>query len=231
MVVPKQAFGAAKNVSAEFLDNFQMDGLLGLAFRKINSIKPVQQNTFFENLKPNLAAPLFATALRSNAPGTYDFGFIDQSKYKGTLAYTEVDSSSGHWKIYVTGSSMLNYGFHAIVDSGSTLALLQPEYVDAYWAKVPHAVHDDTAGGYIFPCDADLPDFWLKIGGAKHVISGDYLNNGYMDDSGVMCFGALQSNNGFINAILGQTFMKGRYIVHEDSNGLPRMGLARLAHL
>jgi len=142
MVVPKQAFRAANNVSAEFLDNFQMVGLLGLAFRKISSIKPVQQNMFFDNLTTKLVAPLFAIALRDNAQGMYDFGLVGQSKYKGTLSYTEVDSSSGHCKIYVTESSMLNYCFYAIVNSGSTLALLEPEYVDAYWAKVPHAVHD-----------------------------------------------------------------------------------------
>jgi aspergillopepsin I len=73
------------------------DGLLGLAFSSINTVSPNPQTTFFDTVKSQLDSPLFAVTLKHNAPGTYDFGFIDSSKYKGSLVYADVDSSQGFW--------------------------------------------------------------------------------------------------------------------------------------
>jgi hypothetical protein len=73
------------------------DGLLGLAFSSINTISPNPQTTFFDTVKSQLDSPLFAVTLKHNAPGTYDFGFIDKSKYTGSLVYADVDSSQGFW--------------------------------------------------------------------------------------------------------------------------------------
>lgn len=61
-------------------------------------VQPKPQKTFFDTVKGELDAPLFAVALKHHAPGAYDFGFIDKKKYNGSIAYADVDSSDGFWK-------------------------------------------------------------------------------------------------------------------------------------
>lgn len=73
------------------------DGLLGLAFSSINTVSPRRQATFFDTVKSDLDKPLFAVTLKHGAPGTYDFGYIDQKKFTGSLTYTDVDNSQGFW--------------------------------------------------------------------------------------------------------------------------------------
>ena len=60
-------------------------------------VEPKAQTTFFDTVKSQLDAPLFAVTLKHQAPGSYDFGFIDHSKYTGDLTYADVDSSQGFW--------------------------------------------------------------------------------------------------------------------------------------
>jgi hypothetical protein len=60
-------------------------------------VRPQKQSTFFDNVKSHLAAPVFAANLKHAAPGSYDFGYVDRHKYRGSLTYTPVDSSRGFW--------------------------------------------------------------------------------------------------------------------------------------
>jgi aspergillopepsin I len=92
-----QAVEAASKISQQFVNDKNNDGLLGLAFSSINTVKPKSQTTFFDTVKGQLDSPLFAVTLKHNAPGTYDFGFVDKNKYTGSLTYTQVDSSQGFW--------------------------------------------------------------------------------------------------------------------------------------
>ncbi|RMZ68856.1 aspartic endopeptidase pep1 [Pyrenophora seminiperda CCB06] len=231
LVATQQAFGAAKTISPSFVNFPEYEGVLGLGFRKMQSIQPVQQNTFFDNIRDSLAAPLFATALRYNAPGTYDFGVIDTAKYTGELTWTEVNESIGCWEVYVSSTSIFpSTGFYAVVDTGTTLLILGDELVAAYYDDVPDSVNDPTFGGYVVPCDTELPDLEFELGGGYHVVPGMYMMVGAIDETGGMCYGGLQSND-LIDGVnvLGDIFMKGKYIVHEYADGLPRMGIAPLA--
>ena len=112
------------------------------------------------------------------------------------------------------------------------MILIDDALVDAYYAKVTGAVKDDTSGGYFFPCKTTLPDLWFMLGGAKQVVPGAYMNlPGSVGEgnNSTMCYGGVQSNGGgqSIN-VLGNVFMKGKYIVHDHANGYPRMGFAPL---
>lgn len=92
-----QAVEAATSVSAQFSQDQDTDGLLGLAFSTINTVSPTPQKTFFDTVKSSLAKQLFAVNLKYHAAGTYDFGFIDSTKYTGAITYVNVDSSQGFW--------------------------------------------------------------------------------------------------------------------------------------
>jgi aspergillopepsin I len=222
-----QAVEAASKISAQFTKDQNNDGLLGLAFSSINTVKPKPQTTFFDTVKSSLASPLFAVTLKHNAPGTYDFGFIDKSKYTGSLAYADVDNSQGFWEFtadsYKVGSQS-GSSIKGIADTGTTLLLLDDEVVSAYYKQVDGAQQDSSAGGYTFDCSAKLPDFTVTISGYDAVVPGDLINYAPASQGSSTCLGGIQSNSGIGFSIFGDIFLKSQYVVF-DSNG-PRLGFA-----
>lgn len=59
------AVEAADDVSAEFTADTDIDGLLGLAFGKLNTVSPKKQKTFFEAARPTLDKYLFTADLKA----------------------------------------------------------------------------------------------------------------------------------------------------------------------
>lgn len=227
--VPGQAVELAKKVSAQFQSDTASDGLLGLAFSNINTVKPDKQQTFFDNAKSSLSSPLFTAVLKHQAPGSYDFGYIDNSKYTGSISYTPVDSSQGFWAFnvdsYTVGSgSSVPASIAPIADTGTTLLLIDDAVVTAYYSGVPSASYDANQGGYTFPCSSTLPDITFDVGGYSAVVSGSLINFAPVDASGTTCFGGLQSNAGIGISIFGDIFLKSQFVVF-DSNG-PQLGFA-----
>ncbi|OQE16136.1 hypothetical protein PENSTE_c025G08130 [Penicillium steckii] len=221
----KQAVEAAKQISSQFQQDTDNDGLLGLAFSSINTVSPTPQKTFFDNVKNSLDEPLFAVALKHAAPGVYDFGFIDSSKYTGSIHYTDVDSSQGFWSFSVDSyqvGSKSGAGFDGIADTGTTLLLLDDSVVSAYYAQVDGAQNDESVGGYVFDCSADLPDFSVKIGSYTATVPGSLIN--YGDSGAGSCLGGIQSNTGIGFSIFGDIFLKSQYVVFDASG--PKLGFA-----
>ncbi|KAF7717772.1 Penicillopepsin [Penicillium ucsense] len=224
-----QAIEAARSISAQFQQDVNNDGLLGLAFSSINTVSPRAQTTFFDTVKSTLAQPVFAVALKHQQPGVYDFGFIDSSKYKGSLTYTNVDSSQGFWSFSVSSykaGSRTGSGFSGIADTGTTLLLLPSSIVSQYYSQISGAQNSQYAGGYIFPCSATLPDFSVVINGYTATVPGSLINYG-PSGVGSTCLGGIQSNSGIGFSIFGDIFLKSQYVVF-DSTG-PRLGFAAQA--
>lgn len=153
-------------------------------------VRPVQQETFFDNAKSSLSKPLFAVDLKKNAPGSYSFGFIDNSKYKGTITYVPVDSSDGFWQFTSKGysvgssSSFKSVSIDAIADTGTTLLYLPDAIVQDYYSAIPSASYSSFQGGYVFPCNASLPRFSIGIGTYTAVIPGPFINYAPTDEFG-----------------------------------------------
>ncbi|KAJ5489100.1 Penicillopepsin-2 [Penicillium diatomitis] len=224
----RQAVEAAQSVSQQFVSNVGNDGLLGLAFSSINTVQPQAQTTFFDTVQSQLDSPLFAVTLKHNAPGTYDFGFIDSSKYTGQLAFTPVDNSQGFWSFNADGYSVgyvQGAGITGIADTGTTLLLLDDSVVYDYYSQVSGAQSDSSAGGITIPCDAQLPDFVVTINGYDAVVPGSLIN--YAPLSGNTCFGGIQSNSGIGFSIFGDIFLKSQYVVFDASG--PQLGFAAQA--
>ena len=177
--VTGQGVETAESVSSEFEEDTDSDGLLGLGFDSINTVTPTPQKTFFFNALPNLAAPLFTADLMKGAPGSYDFGFIDSTKYTGSITYVPVDTSMGYWQFtgagYAVGSSaFVSSSIDAIADTGTTLLLVPQALVTAYYKQVSGAKYDASQGGYVFPCSDTLPSVTLGIGSYDAVVPGSY---------------------------------------------------------
>lgn len=228
-----QAVEAATSVSAAFSQDQNTDGLLGLAFSTINTVKPTPQTTFFETVKSQLAAPLFAVDLKYHAAGSYDFGYIDKSKYTGTITYINADNSQGFWGFsataYSVGTTTTKATITGILDTGTTLIYTDAAIVKAYYAKVSGAKVDNTQGGYVFPCSATLPNFSITVGGVQQVVPGKYVNYAPISTGSSTCFGGIQTDDGIGFSIFGDIFLKSKYIVHEYASSTPRLGFAQQA--
>lgn len=223
-----QAVELAETLSAEFQEDTDTDGLLGLAFDQLNTVSPDKQKTFFSNAKASLAAPLFTANLKKGAPGSYDFGYIDSTKYTGTITYVPVNTANGFWEFtgngYAVGSkAFVSTSIDAIADTGTTLLYLPTAVVTAYYKGVSGAKYDTNQGGYTFPCSATLPSITLGIGSYKAVVPGSYVV--YAPTSGSACFGGVQRNTGIGFSIYGDVFLKSQFVVF-DGTSSPQLGFA-----
>jgi hypothetical protein len=182
--VKEQAFGLPTDVTGSFVSDVDSNGLLGLGFKSLNTIKPVAQNTFFDNVVSHLDEPVFSVRLLSDGVGEYEFGTIDHSKYQGVLANVSIDSSKGFWQFNSAQYSIGGGDFtpvtdvtETIADTGTSLMLVSPDVAKAYYNKVDRAIYASNAGGYIYPCTAKLPDLAVAIGTAySATVPGSLIN-------------------------------------------------------
>ena len=183
-IVKEQAFGVPDQVSQSFIEDTNSNGLVGLGFSSINTIKPEAQDTFFANVAPSLDEPVMTASLKADGVGEYEFGTIDKDKYQGNIANISVDSSNGYWqfstpKYSVADGELKDIGSvnTSIADTGTSLMLLDEDVVTAYYAQVPNSVYVGSAGGYIYPCNTTLPSFSLVLGESSlATIPGNLIN-------------------------------------------------------
>jgi hypothetical protein len=230
--VTRQAIELATSVSSAFVSDADSDGLVGLAFSTLNSVSPRPQKTFFDNIMSELAQPVFTAALDLDGSGTYEFGVIDSSKFTGDLQFTPVNASSGFWQFestsYSVGGKTTNRdnAKPAIADTGTSLLLLDPEVVQAYYAQVPSASYDSTVGGYTYDCSEDLPEFAVAVGNNYMAnIPGSGIT--FAPVSSKTCFGGIQSNSGSDLQIFGDVLLKHHFVVFNGESEV--LGMAAKA--
>lgn len=217
------AVEAATDVSAEFTADTDIDGLLGLAFGKLNTVRPKKQKTFFEAARPQLDKYVFTADLKAGAPGTYNFGFIDETAYTGEIEYIPIDSSAGFWTFNTTGYQVGSNAYTTdaitgIADTGTTLMLLPTDVVNAYYNAINTSSYDRVNGGYVFPCDTDLPDFSFGVGKATITVPGSYINYAPVDSANSSCYGGIQDDTGIGFAIFGDVALKAAFVVFDGEN-------------
>lgn len=218
LTVAKQTVESAQKVSAQFV-NGGNDGLLGLAFSTLNTVKPTKAKTWFDSIKSTLDSDLFVADLRHNAAGSYTFGAIPSGAKN--IGYTSVDKSQGFWGFSTTTDFGDASG--SIADTGTTLLLLPDEVINNYYGNVQSAQYDNNEGGVVFDCSETLPDFHFTVGGKTITIPGSFIN--YGTTSGSSCFGGLQSSSGIGINIFGDIALKAAYVIFDDANN--RLGWAQ----
>ena len=99
--------------------------------------------------------------------------------------------------------------------------MLPDNVVQAYYKQVQGASNNSQAGGYTFPCSAQLPSLTIAIGAYNAVIPGELLN---FESSGGTCFGGLQSSGSSGLNIFGDIFLKCQYVVFIADSPSPQNG-------
>ena len=200
LTIQNQAIELAKKMSQQFVQGTG-DGLLGLAWQPINTVKPQSVQTPVDNMITQQdiqqSAELFTAYLGSwkdaNDPDKgesfYTFGYIDQPTIDNSgqqVSWAPVDNSKGFWMISsgsatVNGQTINQSGNTAIMDTGTTLALLSDTTCQAIYNAIPGATYDQASQGYIFPDNltADqLPVVTIAIGDTQFTIQKEDLGFG-----------------------------------------------------
>lgn len=147
-------------------------------------------------LAPSVAEIL--TTLQDNDPPAYTFGYIDQDYVKGRpISYTPIDNSQGFWQIksaltVVNGSKFPLPGNTAIMDTGTTLSLIDDATCKNIYAAIPGSKYDSDQGGFIFPSDLGkdkLPTVQFAIGEDKQLITIDKDDLSFADLGNGMVYG------------------------------------------
>ncbi|KAJ5086810.1 hypothetical protein NUU61_008117 [Penicillium alfredii] len=233
LIVKGQAVELAETLSAQFTRGAG-DGLLGLAFSNINTVKPQAVRTPIENMISQSDIPksaaLFTAKLGSwrdadepdHGESFYTFGFIDADTVAASgekMYYTPVDNSLGFW-MFESSSASLNgktisrTGNRAIADTGTTLALVDDHMCRILYDAIYGAYYDDDSQGYLYPADTPLnrlPVVSFAVGDKQFVVQKEDL--GFAQAKPGYVYGGIQSRGSMTMDILGGTFLKAVYAV------------------
>lgn len=103
-----------------------------------------------QNVGGQLKQNLFAAALQKGAPGSYDFGYIDKTKYSGKIAYETVNARSGFWQFQLQAvefnGTTTKENSRTIVDTGTSLVYIEDAIVQNYYSLVRGSQYNANAG-------------------------------------------------------------------------------------
>lgn len=123
--------------------------------------------------------------------------------------------------------SLTSASITGIADTGTTLLMLPDEVVSAYYQQVDGAQDSEQEGGYVFSCDATLPDFTFAVGDGQITVPGKFINWAPVDTSNQTCYGGLQSDADIGISIFGDIALKAAFVVFDG--GSKRLGWAAKA--
>ena len=227
-----QSVESAVSVSPAFTRDQISSGLLGLAMSSGNTVKPQRALTFFDNVYGSLREPLFTVNLEHGKEGAYNFGYIDDSEYTGTIQYVPIFGNTLYWEFLATGYSigkqpaaqMQAYRFSAIADTGTSLLLLPKQVLTDYYSQVEGAQFNAQQAAWVYPCTNTLPDFAFGFGSYRGVLPGSYIDYGVLPDQDQYCYGGIQSSEGLPFSIFGDILLKAQFVVFDL--GGQRLGFA-----
>ncbi|KAF9973082.1 hypothetical protein BGZ73_003724 [Actinomortierella ambigua] len=230
----RQTVGLSTAESDDFKTSPE-DGMFGLGFNSIQSVEGVQ--TFMDNVIAAglLALPVvsvFLPAVRVNGGvgGEYLFGAINEKHYTGQLTYVPI-SEPGYWQVAIddvaANGKSLGKTSQGIIDTGTTLVMLDTNTTAAIHAGVPGAVMGDQ--GWEVPCA--LPQ--TEPAGKVSFKMGDkyfdipYADLAYQPTGDGLCFSGVQPGADDL-WILGDVFIKNNYCVFDQ--GQSRIGIAPIKY-
>lgn len=176
-------------------------------------------------------APVFTTSLVQNGVGSMDFGFINATKYTGSISYTPITiipgSGGGFWAFNWTGFSVGNSAFNktniqVMTDTGGNIASLPTSITKKYYAQVTGA-YQQSDGAWCFPCKSTLPNFTFGVGTGRIIVYGKHLTFTTLAD-GINCYGAIQATGELDYVYMTIPFLESIFVVHDY--GQKRMGFA-----
>ncbi|KAG8986193.1 hypothetical protein FRB90_004158, partial [Tulasnella sp. 427] len=225
----------------------RFQGLQGFAWPALaQGDKPFFWNLVAEN---KLASNVFSVFLARNTTGSeLCLGCVSSSKYTTDIQYFPLNASATgnvqkYWTItadsVAVGGESATTEFACALDTGSTAIDLPTHFAEKVYAKIPGAIvlqeFPSSAVVYGFPCEQQLPEIAIVLGGQSYPVDPRDLILGLADSTLTSkegyCVGAIfgfNTRQGSINgdlALVGDAFLKNYYSVYDA--GRNRVGLAK----
>ncbi|KAF2857454.1 acid protease [Piedraia hortae CBS 480.64] len=226
LVIPKQAIELANKLSDSFAQG-PGDGLLGLAWPSINTVKPEPVATPVENMISTPTIPkdqeLFTACLRDTSDESfYTFGYIDETALGGQQpTYVDVNNSNGFWEfttgdVTVGDKTLKNTNPTAIADTGTTLCLMNDATCKEIYAQIEGAQESSTQQGWVFPTSATIPQIGLQLGNKTFYITEQAMK--FQDLGDGTYYGGIQSVGDLGMDIWGDVWLRGVYAIFDQGN-------------
>ncbi|ORY06834.1 acid protease, partial [Basidiobolus meristosporus CBS 931.73] len=205
--------------------NVKADGILGLGFATISSMKTLPPfYTMIAQKKVNQG--VFGVYLGSYpAGGEITFGGIDSSRYRGDIHWTPV-IRKGYWEVALNSVSLGNSKISirssgAALDTGTSLIAMPADEARRINQLLGGIPINSSQGIYAVSCKAKLPNISLQIGGQSYILTPDqYIMRD--SDGCFSTFTAIQVNQPIW--IVGDVFLRQYYTAYDVENA--RVGLA-----
>lgn len=209
-------------------------GILGLGFRANEASYIFDDNYTYPNFGDLLVSEghieknfysLFLNSPKAKS-GTLIYGGTDPSKYVGDLVELDI-ASEKEFFINATGFSVggndMKVEFPLLLDSGSTLCLLPPKWVDAIASTLTNAVYDSDTGLYVADCKYPKENVTFTFNDAKIDVPLSSFMSKATDLDGKKIPGCnlniqYSSSDPFDNQnplILGDLFLRYAYVVYD----------------
>lgn len=215
------SFGLASKASDDLM-SYPMDGILGLSRTNDTGFgTPTFMDVVVENnmLESNIIGFSLSRASDGGKDGEVTFGDVDRSRFTGNITYTSTVESSEKWTIPVDDATVngepCNFsGTNAIIDTGTSYALLPPDYAKAIHALIPGASR--SGSNFVLPCNTTA-ELQFTFSGVSYDISPeDYVR----PFPGPKCMSAIVGRQVFGKNewLVGDVFLKNVYSVFDFDN-------------
>ncbi|GAA5814389.1 hypothetical protein MFLAVUS_007885 [Mucor flavus] len=213
--IKNQVIADAYTLSRDFIGT-PFHGIFGLGLAGLSSSQhdPPFQSIIDQNL---IDKPIFGIYSQHNA-GEIDFGGVDTSRFEGEISYVDnIDTS--YWMMSVDKFEFQDKEFlsrKAIIDSGSTLIIMNKQDSTLYHSVIPGATSNGD-GTWSFPCKSvnNLDPLLIQMGETTLTIPTDKLFLTPISSTSTNCLSGV-SNQEMEHEntwILGDVFMRNFYTV------------------
>lgn len=216
IVISDQVIADAYTLSRDFIGS-PFHGIFGLGLSGLSSSQhdPPFQSMVDQSL---VDQPVFSIYSQHNA-GEIDFGGIDSNRFEGEISYVDnIDTS--YWMMSIDSMEFEGQSFQdrkAIIDSGSTLIIMNKQDATLYHQSIPGAASNGD-GTWSFPCKNvnTLGPLTIKSGDTTLSIPPEKLFLTPMTTASKNCLSGISEQeieSGNDHWILGDVFLKNFYTV------------------
>ncbi|KAF0553708.1 acid protease [Gigaspora margarita] len=215
-----QIFGLAWKEEGSFFETQEFDGIFGMGFNNLSSIKTP---TTFSNMVEQKAVkdPCFGIYLERSDDaghrGSLTLGGIDKTKFTGNLNYNNVSKFNGNYSVWIIDVDDISINGHklnfktkkAIFDTGNDLILMPDKDAKIYHKFINGSSFNN--GTYFVPCrTTDLVAY--IIGGISYNIDqSDLVTGSY-------CYSSVQPAGDGDTWTFGDPFLRNVYSVYNIKN-------------
>lgn len=257
-ISPKLTFKGSIGVAtaAQGILSRTTDGIMGLRPPESGEVPTVVDELRSAHLIGKSVISVYFQPLPKKATisvnGELSIGSIDTSKVNGAITYfpiTKVQPASLYWGFDHTGlysgKKLLHSKGTGILDTGTSLIMLDSKIGKAFFKNIPGAKIDPQTGLYSYPCSGlkKYPSFSITLGGRRFTLTAEEYTapTDLMAELGGpkgsnICESWISLGDTGFDLILGQKFLE-FYVSVYDTDKL-RMGLgeavnraARNAHV